>query len=123
MNTIIEQWRIPADKWGHDYSFHVTIEPDVDAHPDEVDCYTPEQVEAWRRDEWRYVIVTVTPEFDGVLFPDAAQELNGVEYGQLDGRWVGAGEIEEIHTEDLAGLAAEKADELADKLMKKLSGK
>lgn len=77
-------------------SYKVEFELDLDANPNDADCYNPEDITAWQRDEWYYVGVTVTPldvpeaiqfglsdalwglEFDFPLTP--AQEINGRTY-------------------------------------------
>lgn len=62
--------------------YRVAIENDYDGDPREHgDCYTDEDIDAWERDVWRYVGVTVTPLDvpDGAGYQLAAS-LWGVEF-------------------------------------------
>lgn len=59
------------------------ISPDCDSSPDEFDCYSPDDITAWRNDEWRFVVVCVFVEdADERLWGNAT--LGGVEHGCLD---------------------------------------
>ena len=41
--------------------YRVTTEFDYDSSPDDADCYSDDDKEAWRNDVWHYVGVIVTP--------------------------------------------------------------
>jgi hypothetical protein len=49
---------------GTDYT--ATIHHDRDTTPQDFDCYTPEQIEAWKRDDWEFVGVEITASRAGV---------------------------------------------------------
>lgn len=72
---IINQ-RDVVDGRGHRYT--VIVVPDDDATPYDADCYSPDDVDAWRKGLWRYV---------GVLLRDGGGQqvdsLWGVEYGEI----------------------------------------
>lgn len=59
----------------------VHIDPDHDSRPQDADCYSPEDILAWQRDEWRYVTVTVTLRDH----PGIDDSLSGVEWGSAPG--------------------------------------
>lgn len=41
--------------------YQVEFEPDYDGYVDDADCYSEEDIEAWRNDEWSFVAIAVTP--------------------------------------------------------------
>jgi hypothetical protein len=51
---------------------NVSTERDIDATPYDADCYTEEQITAWKNDEWHYVGVIVTVSFQGVEIGNAS---------------------------------------------------
>lgn len=55
--------------------------PDTDSAPTDFDCYSPEQIQAWREDEWQYVGTIVTASRAGIELGSAS--LWGSEYGFL----------------------------------------
>lgn len=84
--------------------FRVDVDHDPEAAPFEADCYDDEQVEAWKRDRWEYVIVTVTPEFEGELIAECADSLSSVEAGDLPGAvndHIGRDELNEYPVKDM----------------------
>lgn len=61
--------------------YRVSLMADYDSSPDGEECYSEEDIDAWGRDVWSYVSVTVAP----VGVPEAVQfmlsdDLGGVEY-------------------------------------------
>jgi hypothetical protein len=62
-------------------SWHVTLDYDEYYSAPEGDCYTPRQVDAYRRGDWSYVIVGVSPIVGGVELDDLTETLGCVEYG------------------------------------------
>lgn len=77
----IDNWWINTDIRG--LRFRVDLDTDQDETPYHADCYTDEQVEAWKNDRWEFVIVTVTPELDGELITECLDSLGGVEAGAI----------------------------------------
>lgn len=57
---------------------------DYDSTPDDADCYSDEDIAAWKRDEWRYVGIEVIASRAGVEL--GTDSIWGTEYGTLDGR-------------------------------------
>ena len=55
------------------------IEVDDVATPREVDCYSEEDIERWKNDDWCYVGIVVTAEYKGWLLCDPAASLWGLE--------------------------------------------
>ena len=41
------------------YRLTLTVHDDTDSRPDDVECFDPEDIEAWREDRWRYVGIEV----------------------------------------------------------------
>lgn len=41
-------------------TYRATLEPDTDSRVEDTDNYSPEHVEAWKRDEWFFVGVVLT---------------------------------------------------------------
>lgn len=70
-----------ADRDG--FEVIVYKEEDHYTRPDEFDCYTEEDKEAWRNGEWRFVTVVAEVFFEGVMVGDAS--LGGVENGEIPG--------------------------------------
>lgn len=63
--------------------FTVTLimEPDRDTDPREFDCYSDADVDAWQRDDWRYVLLSAHVEWDGIEIGQGL--IGGVEHGSL----------------------------------------
>lgn len=57
---------------------------DEDSKPSDCDCYTQEQVDAWRNDEWQFVGVQASLYVNGVCVEDWAASLWGIECGFSD---------------------------------------
>lgn len=71
----------------------VTVRPDDDASPYDADCYSPDDIAAWRSDAWRYVSVEAY-----VSLPDGRADyatLGGVEVGE---HWGMSWEAAILHT-------------------------
>lgn len=64
-------------------SYLVTLEPDLDSKPQDFDCFTPSQVEAWHSDKWGFVTMTVTPQVACTKLYQCAFSLGGLVYGQF----------------------------------------
>src|SRR5216683_3981349 len=76
--------RIVRDKDIDGLSYRIEVEPDYASTPYDADCYTPKQIEAWKRDDWQYVGVTVTPYLDGLgMDLPGENSLWGLEWGSL----------------------------------------
>ena len=65
------------------FELRAHLEPDPDGTPDDYDCYTGEQKDAWRNDEWSFVTTVITASKASIDLGDAA--LCGSEYGWLPG--------------------------------------
>jgi hypothetical protein len=64
--------------------FHIAarIVPDTDTRPDDYECYTDEQTEAWKRAEWSYVGTIVTASKAGVALGESS--IWGSEHGYVN---------------------------------------
>lgn len=62
-----------------------TLEHDWDITPDDADCYSKAQKEAWRNDEWHFFGLVLSVSVDGVPVCDHAASLWGLE-GNFPGR-------------------------------------
>lgn len=66
------------------FDVEARLEPDEDCTPDEVStAYSPEDVQAWRNDDWSYVSTIITASKNGVEL--GSSSLGGSEYGSLPG--------------------------------------
>lgn len=102
---------------GLEYDFHVRVEQDPEASPDEYDCYSDADKTTWKQGEWRFVTLTVIPEDEnGVLMEDSAEILGAVEYGVLPGGFgdlpveIDRDELEDLHIIDMAHEAVGATD-------------
>ena len=82
---IIDSTAIP-DPRVEGLSYLVQVVPDTDVSPGEFglypeSAYTQSQYDAWKRDEWSYVGVIVTPIIAGEQYERFSDSLWGVEYG------------------------------------------
>lgn len=67
-------------------TYKVTIEADYDVRPEsDGDWASQEDIDAWKRDEWRYVGVIVTPVIAGTEIEGADDSLWGCAWGTVPG--------------------------------------
>jgi hypothetical protein len=112
-------------------SYRIDLEVDYDCKPDKFglypeSCYTQAQLDAWKRGEWRYVDVIVTPVIRGVILEDFSDSLWGVEYGDYP---ITDEEDNVIETKDLSmdelisvHPVPDMISEVQSQLLKKLGG-
>lgn len=55
------------------------LEYDIDSNPEDVECYSPEDVQRWKNDEWFYVGVVLSVSRNGVELSDHAASLWGID--------------------------------------------
>ena len=55
------------------------LEYDTDSNPEDVECYSPEDVQRWKNDEWFYVGVVLSVSRNGVELSDHAASLWGID--------------------------------------------
>lgn len=55
------------------------IEFDQDSRPEDSDCYTKRQIDAWRNDEWFFCGVVLSVSLNGVMLAEHAASLWGVD--------------------------------------------
>lgn len=87
--------------------------PDLDMTPFDVEAYDPEDIEAWKNDEWHYVGLVVTASLDGLALGEAS--LWGIEDGYSPGFGSG-GYADPFVPEYLEDLAREATEEAGAKL-------
>lgn len=61
------------------FDITATLEADFDTHPENSECYTKKQIEAWKNDDWFYVGVVLSVAKNGVSLDDHAASLWGVD--------------------------------------------
>lgn len=61
------------------YTITATVEFDQDTRPDDFDCYTEEQIQAWRGDEWYYGGIVLSVAYNGVPLLEHAASLWGID--------------------------------------------
>ena len=58
---------IDTKEFEHDgFTVRIKVVYDTDVTPHEFECYSPEQIEAWREDQWFYVGYVYTASRNGV---------------------------------------------------------
>lgn len=55
------------------------LEYDTDRNPEDVECYSPEDVQRWKNDDWFYVGVVLSVSRNGVELSDHAASLWGID--------------------------------------------
>lgn len=60
-------------------TLRATLHEDTDTKPTDYDCYSPEQIEAWRRDEWFFVGMVLSVSVGGHTLSEHAASLWGLE--------------------------------------------
>lgn len=107
--------------------FRVDIDPDEESRPDDYGmpgaddaAYTDAGMEAWRRDEWRYVCVTVSlcdmPHDLGLW-----DSLCSVEWGRLSEVTIGTDDIARDYLPDLASEVIGQIPEHIERLSNALA--
>ena len=61
------------------FTLTARIKFDDATRPGEFDCYSEEDIERWKNDEWCYVGIVVTAEYKEWLLEDTAASLWGLE--------------------------------------------
>lgn len=79
MEGVLSTFKVTRDGIG----YRVTLFLDTDANPNDADCYTSEDVKAWRNDEWCYVTVKVAALIPGYDVSETDDYLGSVEYAPL----------------------------------------
>jgi hypothetical protein len=119
----VDHWTVDTADDARFY-YRITIEHDTDPVPEEYDCYDVETTAAWHRNEWSFVVVTVTPVLraGGVVFEYAAASLGAVEYGSLAGKTIGREQLVEYPVKELMAAARETAVAAVAKLLRAIDG-
>lgn len=91
--------------------WRIRLVPDPEARPFDADCYSAEDIEAWRKDEWSYVGVIVTDNKTG-----ADASLWAVEYGLMPETTIGMDQIIENYFDDLRAEVVRSLNERAAEL-------
>lgn len=92
------------------FDFVARLQYDTDTKPTDFDCYDPEDVERWNRDEWFYVGVVLSVSRNGVELSDHAASLWGVDCNFSDTSNAYLSEVaQELEAEALETARAEMA--------------
>jgi hypothetical protein len=65
------------------FDIRAELHPDPDTRPQDFDCYTSADIQAWQHDQWSYVTTKITAARAGVEL--GAAYLSGSEHGYLPG--------------------------------------
>ena len=66
--------------WAHKgFDICARVEYDSGTRPEDSDCYSKKQIDAWKNDEWFYCGIVLSVEFNGVELSDHAASLWGIE--------------------------------------------
>lgn len=76
---------IDSRELGETQGFDIRAEllPDPDTRPQDFDCYSAVDIEAWKQDQWSFVTTKITASRAGIELGNAY--LGGSDYGQLPG--------------------------------------
>ena len=108
--------------WSLDgFDFVARIESDCDTRPDQSECYTPRQVQAWNNNEWFYCGVVLSVYFNGVELSDHAASLWGIDCNFPSRRKNPNAYLSEV-CEDLQGEALDVARSEVTRILSALSG-
>jgi hypothetical protein len=61
------------------FTIRATIHRDETTRPDEFDCYSPDDIAAWKCGEWEYVGVVLSVWVDDICLDDHAASLWGID--------------------------------------------
>jgi hypothetical protein len=61
------------------FTIAAVVHHDTETRPTDFDCYFPEQVESWNRDEWSFVGVVLSVFVDDVCVSEHAASLWGID--------------------------------------------
>lgn len=75
-DDLVDAWTLDRD--GHTYLVELRFDDSVRSPEDEGDCYSAEDVEAWRRDEWHFGYLRVSRQGEA---GEGVAYLGGIEYG------------------------------------------
>lgn len=107
---------ITWEKEGFDIT--ATLVADTDSHVNDSECYSPQKIKQWERDEWFFVGVVLSVSKNGVEISDSAASLWGVDcnYNRRSNRHLSVAAL------DLESEALETARARASEIIAALSG-
>jgi hypothetical protein len=72
-------------RWDNgEFTLEARIEPDDDTKPTDYQCYSPEQIEAWRKGEWAFVGLVLDVYYRNIRLVDYAASLWAIAYDLND---------------------------------------
>lgn len=99
MIHVFDEWDVESDAIDG-LVFHVRVAhdpyPTVYGHGDE-EAYDAAARDAWKRDEWWFVDVEVTPEYRGVVVHEASSAMGGTQWGEYPEVSIGRDYFENVH--------------------------
>ena len=116
MNDLLDEWMIDGSRWDLPFNFRVRLFHDGDVRPEDFDCYSEEDIAAWKRDEWHFVTVEVTPEDDFGFWEQASEILGGVDWGTMPSVTIGRDSLTTYPIEELAREASEKVTKICQEV-------
>jgi hypothetical protein len=95
----------------HDqFSFTATITHDPDTRPTDFDCYSPENIKSWKKEDWYFGVMGVSASYNDFLLDDCIVAIGGVNVN-----------FPESDNSYLNEIAKELFDEALDKAHRALS--
>jgi hypothetical protein len=85
------------------------LEHDTDTKPTDSECYSPDDIERWKDDEWFYGGLVVSVSFNGVELSDHAASLWGIDCNFGDDNAYLSEVAQELQREALEQARAEVA--------------
>lgn len=100
------------------FDFVARLQYDTDTMPTNSECYTPEDVQRWKDDEWFYVGVVLSVSRNGVELSDHAASLWGIDCNFSDTSNIHLSEV----AQELEGEALETARDEVARILQALGG-
>ena len=67
-------------EWMHEgYKIKATLHDDTCTRVNDYECYSQEEIQAWKNDEWFYVGVVLSVSYKGIKLEDHAASLWGID--------------------------------------------
>ena len=92
------------------------LEYDTDCNPTQFDCYSPIKIKQWKNNEWFFVGVVLSVEYNGVELDDHAASLWGVDcnYNRTSNKYLS--EVARDMQDEAISVAREARETMLNKL-------
>lgn len=102
------------------FEFTARLVQDTDVRPEEFDCYTPKQIQAWKDDKWHYFGLVLSANYNGADCGEHLASLWGIE-GNFPSRRKNPNEYFLEVANDLLPEALQEAQKELEKLRQALA--